>query len=323
MMSLALAVSCTPGNCTTTRSAPCCWITGSATPSSLTRLCSVVMFCCSACSCTRARGLGLERADQLEVGAVGAFGPLQVGQLVGAAASRACASVCAVAEADRRPRRRRARCRRGGCSCRAAGVRRSPAMRLGLLGQRRLHVDLHQEVHAAAQVEAEVHRQRAQRASASAASATAGSARRCRSGRCGSGLSALPIASLALIWVSVSAKRALTELPSNCTKSALMPAAVSACSTRGTMLRVDLDGGLAAGHLHRRRLAEEVGQRVEHAHHQREPAGSRTSRADSGSCLRTRRRWPTRHLTVPLGSTCTTDERCTCSSTPLATSTCR
>jgi len=34
------------------RSAPCCWITGSATPSSLTRLCSVVMFCLSAVSST-------------------------------------------------------------------------------------------------------------------------------------------------------------------------------------------------------------------------------------------------------------------------------
>jgi len=34
--------------------------------------------------------------------------------------------------------------------------------RVGLLGERRLHVDLHQEVDAAAQVEAEVHRQRVQ-----------------------------------------------------------------------------------------------------------------------------------------------------------------
>ncbi|MOA01428.1 hypothetical protein D3C78_1208370 [compost metagenome] len=44
-MSLALAVSCTPGSCTTMRLGPACWITGSATPSSLTRLCRVVMFC--------------------------------------------------------------------------------------------------------------------------------------------------------------------------------------------------------------------------------------------------------------------------------------
>ena len=31
-MSFALAVSCTPGSCTTMRSAPCCWMIGSATP---------------------------------------------------------------------------------------------------------------------------------------------------------------------------------------------------------------------------------------------------------------------------------------------------
>ena len=68
MMSLALAVSCTPGNCTTTRSAPCCWITGSATPSSLTRLCSVVMFCCSACSWTRRAASGLSVPVELAVG---------------------------------------------------------------------------------------------------------------------------------------------------------------------------------------------------------------------------------------------------------------
>ena len=47
---LARATSCTPGSWTTMRSAPCCWITGSATPSSFTRLCSVVMFCLSALS---------------------------------------------------------------------------------------------------------------------------------------------------------------------------------------------------------------------------------------------------------------------------------
>ena len=58
-ISLALAVSCTPGSCTTTRSRPCCWITGSATPSSLMRLCSVRMFCLSACSWNLTRDGGL------------------------------------------------------------------------------------------------------------------------------------------------------------------------------------------------------------------------------------------------------------------------
>ena len=66
MMSLAFAVSCTPGNCTTTRSSPCCWITGSATPSSLTRLCKVVMFCVIAVSCTRRAAAGLRLPESLK-----------------------------------------------------------------------------------------------------------------------------------------------------------------------------------------------------------------------------------------------------------------
>ena len=52
-MSFARAVSCTPGSCTTTRSAPCCWMIGSATPSSLTRLRRIWMFCATAPSWMR------------------------------------------------------------------------------------------------------------------------------------------------------------------------------------------------------------------------------------------------------------------------------
>ena len=51
-------------------------------------------------------------------------------------------------------------------------------------------------------------------------------------GSAGSGLSARTSASLALSCWSVSAKRAFTELPSNCTKSGFSPAAASICSTR-------------------------------------------------------------------------------------------
>jgi hypothetical protein len=49
-----------------------------------------------------------------------------------------------------------------------------------------------------------------------------------------SGLSALAIASLALICVSVSEKRARTEVPSSCTKSAGRLADFSASCTRPT-----------------------------------------------------------------------------------------
>ncbi len=41
---LASAVSCTPGSSTTMRVAPCCWMTGSDTPSALTRLRRVARF---------------------------------------------------------------------------------------------------------------------------------------------------------------------------------------------------------------------------------------------------------------------------------------
>ncbi len=41
------------------------------------------------------------------------------------------------------------------------------------------------------------------------------------------------MASLALRWVSRSPKRAFTELPSNCTKSAVRPASFKICAMRG------------------------------------------------------------------------------------------
>jgi hypothetical protein len=47
-------------------------------------------------------------------------------------------------------------------------------------------------------------------------------------------LSARAIASLALSCASVSAKRARTDVPSSCTKSAFSPACRRACSTRPT-----------------------------------------------------------------------------------------
>src|SRR5260363_199360 len=58
ILSFALAVSCTLGNSTMMRSAPCCCTSGSATPSSFTRLDKVRMFCCSAFFCIAARASG-------------------------------------------------------------------------------------------------------------------------------------------------------------------------------------------------------------------------------------------------------------------------
>ena len=70
---LGRAVSCTPGSCTTTRSAPCCWITGSATPSSLTRLRRVVMFCWTRRSWMRFCASGLSAPTSVQFAAVGSL----------------------------------------------------------------------------------------------------------------------------------------------------------------------------------------------------------------------------------------------------------
>ncbi len=95
---LAWAGSCTPGSCTTMRSMPCCWITGSATPSSLIRLCSVVMFCLSAASCRRRAASGLMVATRRQFAAVPDRRPVaEVGQLVLDQLRRAFSSAVGVA----------------------------------------------------------------------------------------------------------------------------------------------------------------------------------------------------------------------------------
>ena len=63
---LALAVSCTPGSCTTMRSAPCCWMMGSATPSSLMRLFRVLMFCLMESPCSLSWASGVSVATSLK-----------------------------------------------------------------------------------------------------------------------------------------------------------------------------------------------------------------------------------------------------------------
>ena len=161
MMSFALAVSCTPGSWTTTRSAPCCWITGSATPSSLTRLCSVVMFCVIAADWTRLAASGFRLPASFQ-----------------STPSWLSTQSKSVSWSTRMRARRRQRRLVAEADDDAVAVARDAGVadvlvaqqrahvaggRVGLLGQRRLHVDLHQEVDAAAQVEAEVHRQRVQR----------------------------------------------------------------------------------------------------------------------------------------------------------------
>ena len=146
-------------------------MTGSATPSSLIRLCRVPMFCATAMSwiCFSAEGLSVAfRRRSLP----SRIGELQVGLIV-SSAMRALLRVSSSRKriTMRSPSRRDAAVADVLVAHQAAQV---GAHRVKALGQRALHVDLEQEMHAAAQVETEVHRQGNAGWSATAASSTAG-----------------------------------------------------------------------------------------------------------------------------------------------------
>jgi hypothetical protein len=241
-------------------------MTGSATPSSLTRLCSVVMFCLIAVSWTRLPASGFITPGELEVAAVLRRRPLQVGQLVGQQALGRRQRL-AVAEAHLDV----------GAVAGDAGMAQVPVaqqradvarQRLGLLREGRLHVDLHQEVHAAAQVQAQVHGQRMQRGEP---------ARRLRQqvqrddvrGSFGSGFSALLSASLALPCASTSAKRALTELRRTGPGWPGCRPGRGSAATRAAMLLSSLSVPWRCSPAPQR-FAEEVRQRVDQADEQRD-----------------------------------------------------
>ena len=178
-MSLARAVSCTPGSCTTTRSAPCCWMIGSATPSSLTRLRRIWMFCCDRAVLDALLRLGLQARDEPQVAAGSGVGVAQreVGIVLLDGGARLDAlrlvleahhDVAAVA-------------RDAAVLDLLAAQQRADVGRVAVAGlvERGLHVDLQQEMHAAAQVEARGTSAARRSTSATAATTTAGSARRC------------------------------------------------------------------------------------------------------------------------------------------------
>ena len=80
------------------------------------------------CRGPRARVCGLSVGDQLQVAAVGRFGDRQVGHGRRASTVARARAGLVVAEADLDAARPRARCRRGGRSCRAAAPRTSPVL---------------------------------------------------------------------------------------------------------------------------------------------------------------------------------------------------
>ena len=157
-MRLACAVSCTPGSCTTMRSLPWRWMIGSATPSCVDAVAQRAR--CSArsprrrCAAVRPR-----RACATRSSAALAVDSSQVRLARGDQLARAWSRVRGAASAWRR-----CRCRRGARPTRSAMsfVAQQHAQVLGggvqPLVERGLLVDLHQEVHAALQVEAEQHR---------------------------------------------------------------------------------------------------------------------------------------------------------------------
>jgi hypothetical protein len=141
--------------------------------------------------------------------------------------------------------------------------------RIGLLRQRRLHVDLHQEVDAAAQVEAEVHRQRVDRRQP---------ARRARQQ-----VQRDDVARVVRIGVERGDQRVLRlALRIEIGEAGLHRVAVVLDEIGlqrrlvehlpdGSLQRsVDLQRRLAARDLHRRRFAEEIRQRIEDADDERD-----------------------------------------------------
>ncbi len=231
MMSLALAVSCTPGSCTTMRSAPCCCTTGSATPSSLTRLCKVEMFCLSADSwiacAAAARKLPTRRSASASPASVqsisGSRSLSSVRAAVRVAASRKRISTVWASRVTPAWRRSASRssarlspttdsARRVSAACMSTCIRkctpprRSSPRYIGSAWMRVSHCG-----------------DWLTRLSATT-----------NDGSAGSGLSARAMTSRARICTSVVAKRARTDWPSNWIRSALTPASLSAAATRAS-----------------------------------------------------------------------------------------
>ena len=209
-------------------------------------------------------GLLLQRAGEAELLAVLRFRQLQVGDavldqalgfLAGLGVAKAHAHVLAFARDARVPDVLLAQL--------AAGI---PGEAVEALGEGRLHVHLEQEVHAAAQVEAEVHRQRVD--GGQPVGRGRKQVQRDHVGRVGrirvQGLRG-EVLGLELRVGVREANADAVDIDQRCRVGdvALLEGFLDAREHRG----VDLDGGLAAGHLHGRRFAVEVGQRVQECDH--------------------------------------------------------
>jgi hypothetical protein len=209
---------------------PCCWITGSATPSSLTRLCSVVMFCLTAWSWMRRPASGFNVPTSLKpspsaVSTQARSARLSVNWLRAASAaarsrtrtstllpSRVTAARMLLSRSSVRASPAKASAFfvsaafMSTCIRKCTPPRRSRPRYIGSARTLAIHFG-----------------ERETRLSATMYGASFGSE-----------ISALLIASRALSWVSVSAKRARTDVPSSATKSAFRLADFNASCTRVT-----------------------------------------------------------------------------------------
>ena len=281
-MSLARAVSCTPGSCTTMRSAPWRWMTGSATPSSLIRLFRVVMFCCSEVSRNARTAASVRVATSLRSLPRALRRHRQVGLVVAQDVARPIPRLF-VPEPDLHA----VAAALDSCMAHIL-VPQQPAQVAGggfdALAERLGGVDLHQEMHAAAQVEPEIHgqcvqprqplRRTAEQVQGSDVDRVGGVAVECF-------LQHVPRAHLHIGRGEPHLDRVGV---------AQDPVVVDA----GALERVehlllglvaDLDRRLQAGHLHRRRLAEEIRQRVGQPEQQGDRRSARIAREDIGSLL--------------------------------------
>jgi len=280
--------------------------------------------------------IGLENPGQLQVGAVGHFRPRQVGELVGQRVERGSQRLT-IAETHLHivPVSGDAGMSEVLVTQQGANV---PRQRFGALREGGLHVDLHQEVHAAAQVETQVHRERPNRGEP---------VRRPRqqiqrhdvAGVCGIGVE--PTAECVL---GLQLHVCVGETRFHGSALELHEVGLDACIDQdlrhaALQRRIELERGFGAAYLHGGRLAKEVRQRVEEAPKQCDhddrvlpPRIAVHDGSFAGQPAAGGRRAPVdrvantsrvNYLMVPFGRTWTTAERCTWTSTPDAISTCR
>ena len=288
-----------------------------------------------------ARGLGLDAGTQLEFCALGRDRGLQIGELVRDQIDGGLASSL-VTHPDLDELTVAADAAMADVLV-AQGAAQVTRIRLGLFGQRRLHVHLQHEMHATTQIQPQVHGlcvqggQPGGRARDKVQRHDVGRVLRIGHQR---PLDRILGLELGVGRIETGAHRGAIEADEIRRDPGGLERLFHALQHGG----VHLDGGFGRRDLHGRRLAEEIGQGVEHPHQQRDHQdrvlpdritvhfyafstlcqqtprkghpGALSSRAlfpcaarEKGKSVQRPREMPINYLIVPLGRTCTTAER--------------